>query len=80
MTTDPKDHAHRLKRVFRILAVLAERKVFGEEFAQACESASSCALYHPEFEELTMMRAVNSAFVLAIKACYAAGIDPETIQ
>ena len=73
MTTHPKTPAQRLARVFRILAVLAEREVFGH-------LAQEAAWYARTASDRTSTNPLGRCEKLAETAARTAGIDPETIQ
>ncbi len=80
MAEAPKTPAQRLARVFRILAVLAER-----ELTSTFESALAvkCALFFLEDAEWSERQRKNDLAEserAALEACRAAGIDPESIQ
>ncbi len=77
MTSDPKTPAQRLARVFRILAVLAERGDSSHEMRQAVWWAQ-CAINNMTLK-LPMRHAIMRAERHLKKACRAAGIDPESI-
>lgn len=73
MTPDPKTHAQRLARVFRILAVLAERGPFDR-------LAREAAWYARAADDVKYPERLDLAEKFATAACRAAGIDPKSIQ
>ncbi len=76
---DPKTPAQRLARVFRILAVLAERSFCNAEARYAARDAMD-ALDRVNSPGRMRDWLLDAAEQHATAACRAAGIKPETIQ